>query len=294
MEPTVQSVTAESPDVFDLLAALWSGKWILLLSCAAFGMAGLLYAIYATKWYQADVVLLQSSNDQLGSGVSQFAGLASLAGINLNTASSSKESIAVLQSRDLAREFIKSHELLPTLEGFILRSRKGESASTSLDVRDAVRLFTEDILSIKEDAKRGVVVLSITWIDPVAAANWANAMAVQVNQRLQSRALAEAQRNINYLRSQLEGSASPFVQQALSKLLESEMQKLLVARGNGDFAFRIVDSAQVPKERARPKRVLICLLAVTAGLVLGGFIVLLRFFWLQRRRRSPAITGSAA
>lgn len=294
MEPTVQSVTAESPDLFDLLAALWRGKWTLLLSCAAFGLVGLLYAIYATKWYQADVVLMQSSSDQLGSGVSQFAGLASLAGINLNTASSSKESIAVLQSRDLAREFIESHKLLPTLEGFIRRSQKGESASTPLDVRDAERLFTEDIRSVREDPKRGVVVLSITWVDPVVAANWANAMAVQVNQRLQSRALAEAERNIKYLRSELEGAASPFVQQALSRLLESETQKLLVARGNGDFAFRIVDSAQVPKERVRPKRVLVCLLAVTAGLLLGGFIVLLRYFWWLRRNRSPAITGSAA
>jgi len=281
MEPESAHIREGSLDIFDVITALWRGRWIVLAISLAFGLAGLFYAIFATKWYRAEVVLMQSGNDQFGSGMSQFAGLASLAGLNVNTATSSQESIAVLQSREFAREFIERHNLLPVLGAFI-RKGKEEKGSDPSDIRDAVKLVDEDLRSVSEDKKRGVVVLSVTWIEAKAAAEWANAMAVQLNQRMQSRALVEAQRNINYLRSRLEASTSPSEQQSLSRLLESEMQKLLVARGNEDFAFRIVDRAVVPKERVRPKRVLICLLAVTAGFALGGFVVLLWYLWVRR------------
>jgi uncharacterized protein involved in exopolysaccharide biosynthesis len=50
--------------------------------------------------------------------------------------------------------------------------------------------------------------------------------------------------------------------------LEVEMQKLLLARNSTEYAYRIVDEADVPKRPVRPSRAL----AAVIGWVLGGVI----------------------
>jgi LPS O-antigen subunit length determinant protein (WzzB/FepE family) len=48
----------------------------------------------------------------------------------------------------------------------------------------------------------------------------------------------------------------------------------MLARGNEDFAFRIIDEASPPKVRVRPKRALIAVIGTFLGGVLGVFGVL--------------------
>jgi uncharacterized protein involved in exopolysaccharide biosynthesis len=64
------------------------------------------------------------------------------------------------------------------------------------------------------------------------------------------------------------------LQQSIGRLLESELQKLMLARGNEEFAFRVIDAASPPKERVRPKRALIAVV----GTMLGGMLAVLIVF----------------
>jgi len=57
-------------------------------------------------------------------------------------------------------------------------------------------------------------------------------------------------------------------------LLESELPKLMLAKGNEEFAFKIVDPAVSPKHRVRPKRALTAVIGTILGGLLGMFIVL--------------------
>jgi uncharacterized protein involved in exopolysaccharide biosynthesis len=58
------------------------------------------------------------------------------------------------------------------------------------------------------------------------------------------------------------------LQLSVSQFLEKELQKLMLARGNKEFAYRVIDSAQVPKDRSKPHRTLL----VVFSILLGGFI----------------------
>jgi uncharacterized protein involved in exopolysaccharide biosynthesis len=66
----------------------------------------------------------------------------------------------------------------------------------------------------------------------------------------------------------------------MSRLLEVEMQKLLIAKGNEEFAFRIIDRAVTPRERDSPKR-----RVVVAGSLLAGLFVSLLLVSAYRIRR---------
>jgi len=63
------------------------------------------------------------------------------------------------------------------------------------------------------------------------------------------------------------------------------MQKLMLARGNEEFAFKVIDKAVPPKFRDSPKRTLIVVFFSLAGGFLGILAVFLRQAWRNRPPR---------
>ncbi len=165
-----------------------------------------------------------------------------LVGLDVSSTMSAKVPLAVLGSRGFARDFIVDENLTDTLLG-----QKGG------DVRDAMEIFDRDVRSVVEDRKTGVITLRITWKNPETAAAWANLLVEKVNARLREKALAEAERKHQI--STWGNCCDEYYLPAavISRVLEAEMQKMLLARGKDEFAFEIVDRAVVPKHKYRPK-----------------------------------------
>jgi uncharacterized protein involved in exopolysaccharide biosynthesis len=65
------------------------------------------------------------------------------------------------------------------------------------------------------------------------------------------------------------------LQQSMGSLLEAEMQKLLLARGNEEFAFKVIDRAVAPKKPDSPQRALIILVALLTGCFLSILLLTL-------------------
>ena len=78
------------------------------------------------------------------------------------------------------------------------------------------------------------------------------------------------------------------LQQSIGRLLESELQKLMLARGNDEFAFRIVDSAQAPRVRFKPRRTLIVIGATFLGGMVAVLFVFARRAVISAQRQSVA------
>jgi uncharacterized protein involved in exopolysaccharide biosynthesis len=106
---------------------------------------------------------------------------------------------------------------------------------------------------------------------------------IRLNERLRERALQEAETNVAFLQTELGQTSVVTLQQSIGRLLESELQKLMLARGNEEFAFRVIDAASPPKERVRPKRALIAVV----GTMLGGMLAVFGVFLLHAVRSAP-------
>jgi uncharacterized protein involved in exopolysaccharide biosynthesis len=207
------------------------------------------------------------------SGISaQLGGLASLAGVSGIGGSAgdrSVEAIATLQSRELAREFIRDHGLVQRIFHENWDSEAGrwkaQDPEDWPDERDAVKFFREGMLSVSQDRKTQLITLSFTWTDPEEAAAWATELVSRVNSRMGERAEVESEDNLRYLNEELSRTKVVTLQQSVSRLIEVEMQKLMMARNSDDYAVRTIDAAQVPKRRERPKRALIAVASTLAG-----------------------------
>ena len=152
---------------------------------------------------------------------------------------------------------------------------------------DALREF-DKVRSVSDDKKTGLVTLGVRWKDPETAASWANLLVKRLNERQRAQALAESQRNVDFLQKEMASTSVVSLQQSMGRVLEGEMQKLMLARGNEEFAFKVIDPATSPKQRDAPKRALVAIVATLAGGFLGLLAVFLRKAIRERRRPASA------
>jgi uncharacterized protein involved in exopolysaccharide biosynthesis len=274
----VQGPYDDEIDLWELWETIWSGRWLIVAITSVFTLGGVTYALLAQEWYKADVVLAPADKKgAAGGALAQFGGLASLAGISLPGAGEG-EPVAVLKSKDFARAFITDLNLIPVL------LESADSGDQKPDIRDAVRAF-DGIRVVSEDKKSGLVTLSIRWKDADTAANWANLLVKRLNDRLRTQAEAESERNVAYLQREIAATSVVSLQQSMGRVLEGEMQKLMLARGNEEFAFKVIDRATPPKQRDAPKRTLIALVSMLAGGFLGLLAVFVRKAIANRPKR---------
>jgi LPS O-antigen subunit length determinant protein (WzzB/FepE family) len=68
------------------------------------------------------------------------------------------------------------------------------------------------------------------------------------------------------------------------QLIEEQTKTLMLAEVKEEFAFKTIDPAVVPEEKAGPKRALQCILAALLGVMLGVAMVLVRYAFRNKER----------
>jgi uncharacterized protein involved in exopolysaccharide biosynthesis len=282
-------------DLVKLITAAWKQRWWVVATTGITAMIAVAYVLIATEWYRAEVTLAPADDGSASSLSGQFGGLVSLAGISVGS-DGLAEPIAILKSRKFARSFIEEMKLLPVLlyEEWDAESNswKAKNPDDWPDIRDALKVFDEEVRQVSEDTKTGMVTLQINWTDPELAAEWANQLVGRLNTSMRDRALVEAEGNIRYLQSQLTSTNVLALQQSIGRLLEAEMQKLMLARGNDEYAFRVIDPAIPPKERFKPRRTLVVALVAMLGLMASSMVVLV--LAVVRNNARDNATGAAS
>jgi len=275
----------------DLWAAIAPRWWLILMLAVVCAAAAVGYSFRIKPVFSADVLLAPVTQSGSGGGASlansQFAGIASLAGISLpGGGSAQQEAIATLESRIMTNAFINDRNLLPELyEARWDQSAqrwKSDDPNKIPTLWEATRYFDQKIRLVATDKKTGLVTMTIRWRDPVEAADWANDLVLRTNTYLRDKAIDRASKNLQFLQQQLEKTSILEVRQSIYRLMENEIKTLTLAQGATDYAFKVIDPAVVPRRKVSPKRMLFLLGGFAAG-VLAGVIYAL---WAAPRRNA--------
>jgi len=271
-------VAARNFDLMDIWCLVRDYRISVCASVVVLSIVAAVVAWSLTPIFRAEVVVSEvQKNDGLGRAggvVSQFGGLADLAGLSLGADSAdARKRLAILNSRALVEEFIKSEDLLPVLLG---------SAGPRRGLWWGVKVFRDDVLNIKSDKLTGLITVSMERPDPVEAAHWANAFVALANEVIRDRDEQTAKRNIAFLEHQLDGTKVVELQKILYGLIESQTRTVMLANSPEDYAFLIIDPAVPPEVRARPARSLIVALGAVFGLMFGVMGALVHRFARSR------------
>lgn len=274
----------------DLVLLVWRQK-ILVLSlivlCAAVATA---IALSLPKEYRATVELVPVSNSGSGSRLSETSSsltdLTSLIGISIGGDSEKYESIAVLQSRELTEQYIRDNHLMPILFGpsrtWVGRAIRRVMRPSAPTLWQGANRFSK-LRNVIEDRRTGIYTLAITWRNPELAAKWANDLVKRTNDYLRARAISVSEDHITYLQQQAANTDVSEVRSAIYSVLESEIKNVMLAKGPGDYALKVIDPA-VPPETSSSPQVGVWL---AAGSAVGVFLSMLVLFFKSAWRTDP-------
>jgi uncharacterized protein involved in exopolysaccharide biosynthesis len=269
----------EGIDLIALWKILWRRRRLIIAATVVSTLVAVYLALTTEPIFRSGVVITPVSDSGMGGAASisgQLGGLAALAGVNLSPGGGPHlDAPAILKSRYLVEEFIKRRDLARAL----LPKRKDPS------LWYAVMQFQRKVLDIREDKRTGTTTVSISWGDPIIAAQWANDVVALANELVRARALDDASRNVEYLNKQLDQTNVVELRRVIYNLIENETKTLMLANARKEYAFNVVDPAVAPEERISPRRRVM----VMVGMMLGAFLGVVAAFGLSVIARVRAL-----
>jgi len=290
-------------DIADILSSIWRGKFVVFIACFVAGLVGVLYSLNLPNEYRSEV-LLAPAEEANGGGLSalagQFGGLASLAGVDLAGGKSDKTVMALelVKSKSFVGEFVERRNLKPLIMASTGWNRAENEVKFDDDIYDVAsrswvrevssplkpepsllevhKKFVEDHLSVSKDKETGFVKIAVTHHSPFVAQDITTNLIIDINDRMRSLDIAEAEKSIGYLTNALQKTAVADMQKIFYQLIEKQQQTKMLANVRDEYVFKVIDPAVLPEKKSGPKRALICLLLVTSAFLLSCLVLIVR------------------
>jgi uncharacterized protein involved in exopolysaccharide biosynthesis len=291
---TRQVYSVDEIDVSELLGILWEEKKIITAITAAAAVSSVLLALMLTEIYTAEAVLMPAETENSSGMMAELGGAAALLGVNVggSKVDNTNTAIATLKSRQFIGRFIDEQQLLVPL--FASSWDKDEQRSVinekifnpatgewltkegAPSALDAFREFEKILTVTGPDRNTAMLAVSISWHNPVEAAQWVNQLVLELNQEIRARDVREANSAIHFLRSQLDSTQLVDMQRVFYQLIESQTRITMLADVRNEYVFRVIDPAVAPDRRSAPDRRLITVIGTLAGGILSILLVFAR------------------
>lgn len=266
---------------------VWDAKYLILAGALAGALIAAIHAFFiAVPIYRSQAtVAIQLGEANAGSSLSSaMGGLATLSGLGLGPQNSVRsEFIAVLHSRKIIATLIQTKNLLPLLfsEDYDAQAKRWRQPESPPSLQDGVDLFRGRVYQVSEDRQTSLVTIQVDWKDRSLAQQWVLDIINLTNQQLRATALNETRQNLDYLTRQSQQVQVESLRQSITRLMESNLNRAMLANSQQDYAIKIIDPPTVPdpNKRVSPNRKA----EIVAGLVLGALLILVFQLWRFRK-----------
>ena len=292
----------DAVDLKEILQILFNKKILISFLTLFFAVVSVFAALSMSDVYKSSSLLAPTSQDEsLSSSLGGLSSLAGIAGVSLPAGSISDSQIAVKRIESFeffSKNFLPSIKLedLMAEKKWIPQENKliydkdifDESSNkwvrkvsypkkTIPSSQEAFKEFKK-ALSINQDEETGLVYLSIEHISPHVAKEWMDVIIYNINERMREIDKEDAQNSINFLSDSIKTTNSQSIKLVFSKLMESQMQTLMLASSNEDYIFKTINSPIVPEEKSGPNRAFICIVGTLFGFIFSIILVLIQHF----------------
>jgi len=286
-------------DFKELFNALWSKRILITIITTIFAISSVIYALYLPNIYTSTATLaVANEKSSLSSKLGSYSALAGIAGVSLPSDSSnpSPEAMERIRSFDFFTEHFLPYINLEDLyaakkwnpeEDSIIYDKRLFDKSKNQWVRnenpsipseqEAFEVY-QKILSISEDKKTRFVYLSIEHFSPNIAKEWVEIVIKNINESMRSENMKVSSKSIAFLRERAETTNIKEIRDAITQLLQSQMQNLMLATASESYIYKILNSPIAPEEKSAPGRALICFFGTFIGFLLSFALALISNF----------------
>jgi len=302
-ETQLLSQNDDEIDLRELFGVLWAGKIKIIAITAVFAIASVNYALSVPNQYKATALLApaQSDGGGLSGALGELGGLASLAGVSLGGGGSGEAQIAqeIMQSWSFIAGFVADNDLAVELLAAQDWSKESNAFQINADVYDAENKewLIEDetgvmgppsswamfkafsgLLTISEDKRTGLVLVSIEHYSPQIAKRWLDLYVDAINRHMQNRQMVKVTTNIEYLEEQIRKTSIAEMREVFYTIIEEQTKNKMLAEASPEYAFVVVSPSMVPVEKSQPKRSVMCVVGTLLGGILSVLVVLVMHY----------------
>jgi|SaaInlStandDraft_1057018.scaffolds.fasta_scaffold00726_14 LPS O-antigen subunit length determinant protein (WzzB/FepE family) len=285
-------------DIKEIIIYFWSKKVMIFFVSLFFLICSITYSYTLPNIYTSSVLLAPvNQENNLSSKLGGLSPLASIGGFSIPSSNYSKSQEAI--ERIKSYEFFKNH-FLPNIQLKNLMAILKWNAEDNIMIYDPDLYNTndnkwdrdlskyksiapssqesydiyQDILTIKEDADTSFVTISMYHHSPVVAKKWVDIIIYQINESMRKIDAKAAENSIKYLNGAAQSTSVQSLKEVSAKLLEDQMQILMLTSSNDFYVYKIIDSPIVKERKSSPNRPAIALIGVFFGITFALLIAL--------------------
>ena len=282
----------ETLDISELFTVIWKRKIFITIFTLIIAISSVLYSLSLPNLYTSKVLLVPSENkNSLSSSLGAYSGIAGIAGINLPGGGDnlSEEAMARIMSFDFFNKYF-----LPNiqLENLLAVDKWNRNINTLTYIEDSFNSDTKTwvrkvkppkslvpsaqeafkqyklAVTVNEDKKNQFVNISVTHKSPYIAKKWNDVIVSKINKSMRLETQKRAEESILFLNETYSSTKKDVIKNAVSDLIETQMQTLMLSSVSPDYVYKTIDSAIVPEIKSSPNRALICIVLT----LIGGFV----------------------
>ena len=144
--------------------------------------------------------------------------------------------------------------------------------------QEAYKIYGE-ILGLSQDPKTSFVSISIEHKSPFIAKEWLDLIIKNINEHMRQLDKIIAANSVDYLNTTAQNTNISQIKTVISKLLEDQMQDLMLAEATADYVFTPIASPIAPERKSKPVRAVICILITMLGFMISIMISLALHFY---------------
>ena len=227
-----------------------------------------------------------------------------MAGINLPGSSSNSviEVMEIIQSRQFVNHLLTFENVLPSLMAADSYDHENEVLVFNANIYDektnswlvdnglslrpsyleAHRVYINEVMSISQDSKTGLVSVSVQHISPFFASELLKLIITEANNLKRAKDINISKEALDFLKLELAQTSLVEIKNSINQLIKAQLETEMMAKVNEDYSLVIIEPPFVPDQKFGPNRTLMVVLALLIGSFFSFMVVLLRHYLLVK------------
>ena len=291
-------------DLKELFFVLWNNKTQIILITGLISIASIFYSLSLPNIYKSQAIIssASSSSGNLSSMVSQYSGLADMAGISIPSQGGSDKvamGIEVIKSLNFFEKLVEKYDLF-----FELQAPEGWNASDNTllinpkiyDVKEkkwvsedrfakngkpSIQKAHRDFiynLSIDIDKKTQFVNISYQHFSPYVAKKVLDNILLEINEISRIEDITMSQESIKYLQKERSSTQLTEVKSGINDIIQNRIETIALAKASPEYLVKVLSDPYVPELKSLPDRKIIVILSCLLSFLFSSIFFLARYY----------------
>ncbi len=303
-----ENITYENQeiDLREFFRVFWNFRYKILISAIFVSLLFLGFSLFIPDTYESKAILKvedeTNNSGGMSSLVSQYAGIASLAGISIPSAGESKSSyiIETIKSKEFLKHLLKFDDIKINLvaaksfdkntkqiiyDSSIYNKELKKWTRKAPNQRQRIPSYLEvyedfyiNNINVSQDKLSGFISITFNHISPYFAKDIIDLIIREVNSVIRNKDMNQSKRSLDYLELRLRETSNKDILDSINALISTQLKVQVLSNTKESYALSSIDMPYIPELKAGPNRIYFLVIGLLLGFVTSSFFFLTRHY----------------